>query len=149
MKIISTLIMTLLIFVPILSYAEVSRDESIYSKKLPINMHDIHFDHDRYAIREDAKPVLKDVASMLMKDPLKRVILEGHYHDNPSPEYSLGISNRLAESAKKYLVSLGVATERIVIITYGREMPLCTEHTKRCMDMNRRVSFVFIKSGGE
>jgi peptidoglycan-associated lipoprotein len=106
---------------------------------------DIHFDFDKYDIREDAKPVLKKVSDHLIKNTAQGVLIEGHCDERGTSEYNLGLGDRRAKATRDYLVSLGVPSSRIEMISYGKEKPLCTEHTEECWAKNRRSHFVIMK----
>lgn len=114
-------------------------------KELQTKISDIYFDFDRYDVRDDAKPILKEVSAMLLKNKKIKVIIEGHCDDRGTNEYNLALGDRRAGSVKEYLVSLGIASARIEIISYGEEKPLCTEQTEDCWAKNRRAHFVFIE----
>lgn len=106
---------------------------------------DVHFDFDKYDIREDAKSVLKSVADYLVKNTAKKVLIEGRCDERGTSEYNLGLGDRRAKAAKDYLVSLGVSSSRINTISYGKEKPLCTEHTEACWAQNRSDRFAVIQ----
>lgn len=106
---------------------------------------DIHFDYDKYGIKDEAKPVLKSVADYLIKNGSERVLIEGHCDERGTTEYNLGLGDRRAKSTKDYLVSSGVPSSRIETISYGKERPLCSEHTEECWAKNRRAHFVVMK----
>jgi peptidoglycan-associated lipoprotein len=106
---------------------------------------DIHFDFDKYDIREDAKPILKKIADYLIKNNKQSILIEGHCDERGTSEYNLGLGDRRARAAKDYLVSLGVPSSRIEMISYGKEKPICTEHNEECWAKNRRDQFVVMK----
>ncbi len=60
---------------------------------------------------------------------------------------TLLLGKKRANSAKQYLITLGVLPSKIEIISYGEEKPLCTEHNESCWQKNRRAHFVFIEEG--
>ena len=105
----------------------------------------IHFDYDKYVIRDDAKPVLKSVSDYLLKNSAHKALIEGHCDERGTSEYNLGLGDRRAKSAKDYLVSLGIPSARIETISYGKEKPLCNESTEECWAKNRRDQFVILK----
>ncbi|MGD0884759.1 MAG: peptidoglycan-associated lipoprotein Pal [Thermodesulfovibrionales bacterium] len=105
---------------------------------------DVHFDFDKYDIKDDAKPILKSVADYLIKNPVQKVLIEGHCDERGTSEYNLGLGDRRAKTTKDYLISLGVSSSRIDTISYGKEKPLCTEHTEDCWAKNRRAHFVIL-----
>lgn len=103
---------------------------------------DVYFNYDRYDIREDALPVLKSVANYAMKNQAQKVLIEGHCDDRGTNEYNLALGDRRAQSIKNYLLSLGVSSSRMEVISYGEEKPLCAEQTENCWARNRRAHFV-------
>jgi peptidoglycan-associated lipoprotein len=103
---------------------------------------DVLFDYDKYNIRDDARPVLDNVASFLRKNGTINILIEGHCDERGTNEYNLALGEKRAKAAKDYLISLGVMPARLSIITYGEEKPLCTEHTETCWQKNRRAHFV-------
>ncbi len=106
---------------------------------------DIHFDFDKYDVREDAKPVLKAVADYLRKNSSYKILVEGHCDERGTSEYNLGLGDRRAKATKDYLVSSGVPSSRIDTISYGKEKPICAEHAEDCWEKNRRAHFVVMK----
>ncbi|RMG75487.1 MAG: peptidoglycan-associated lipoprotein Pal [Nitrospirae bacterium] len=106
---------------------------------------DIHFDFDRYDIREDDRPTLKRIADWLIEHPDVKLIIEGHCDERGTNEYNLGLGDRRASAAKQYLLTLGVSSSRLQTVSYGEERPLCTEHNEDCWWRNRRAHFVVIQ----
>jgi peptidoglycan-associated lipoprotein len=106
---------------------------------------DIHFDFDKYDIREDARPVLKKVSDYLIKNATQGILIEGHCDERGTSEYNLGLGDRRAKATRDYFVSLGVPSSRIEMISYGKEKPLCNEHTEECWAKNRRSHFIIMK----
>ena len=124
----------------------------VQSKELPSQVQevsgmfeDIHFDYDKYDIRDDAKPILKSVSDYLIQNAGQRLLIEGHCDERGTAEYNLGLGDRRAKAAKDYLISLGVPSSRLDTISYGKEKPLCDEHTEDCWAKNRRAHFVIMK----
>jgi len=103
---------------------------------------DIYFDFDKSFIREDAKPVLAKVADYLKKNSGAKVQVEGHCDERGTAEYNMALGARRAESAKKYLLSLGVKTAALSTVSYGKEKPLDPGHTEDAWAKNRRDHFV-------
>ena len=116
-------------------------------RKLQEQIKDIHFDFDKYDIRQDDIPTLKKVATVLQKYPKLKVIIEGHCDERGTNEYNFALGQKRANSAKQYLITLGVPSSKIDIISYGEEKPLCNEHNEECWQKNRRAHFVFIEEG--
>jgi peptidoglycan-associated lipoprotein len=103
---------------------------------------DINFDFDSYDLNDTARGILQQDADWLNDHPESRVELEGHCDSRGTVEYNLALGAKRAAAAKTYLASLGVAAGRITTISYGEELPLCTENTESCWARNRRAHFV-------
>ena len=103
---------------------------------------DIYFDFDKSFIREDAKPVLAKVADYLKKNSGAKVQVEGHCDERGTAEYNMALGARRAESAKKYLLSLGVKAAALSTVSYGKEKPLDPGHTEDAWAKNRRDHFL-------
>lgn len=104
---------------------------------------DIHFDFDRYNIREDAKPILNELSSFLAESEAK-VIIEGHCDERGTDEYNLALGDRRAQSVKQYLVASGASPSKIETVSYGEEKPLCDAKNDECWGKNRRAHFVIL-----
>jgi len=106
---------------------------------------DAFFDYNTSDIRPDAKESLLKNAEFLNLHREIRFAIEGHCDERGSEEYNLGLGDRRATSAKKYMVSLGIAEDRIQTTSYGKERPFCTEHNEACWQQNRRAHFVMVR----
>lgn len=102
---------------------------------------DIHFDFDRYEIKGSDKEILSDLAEFLLKNKDADVQIEGHADDRGNSAYNLALGERRAESAREYLVTMGVSAARIFTTSYGQEKPVCSEPNEDCWGKNRRVHF--------
>jgi len=103
---------------------------------------DAFFDYDKSDIRPDARESLQKNAVFLNAHREIRFTVEGHCDERGSEEYNIGLGDRRANAAKKYLVSLGIADDRVQTTSYGKERPFCAEHTESCYQQNRRAHFV-------
>jgi peptidoglycan-associated lipoprotein len=108
-------------------------------------MNRIHFDFDKYNIREDAVPVMQNNASWLKANPNVNIIVEGHCDEWGTNEYNMALGERRANSGKNYLVNLGISDSRISTVSFGEERPLDPGHNKAAWDANRRDEFVLRK----
>jgi peptidoglycan-associated lipoprotein len=103
---------------------------------------DAYFDLDRADIRSDARDALGKTAEFLRNYPTLKVTIEGHCDERGSTEYNLGLGDRRASAVKQYLVSLGIAADRLNTVSYGKEKPFCMETSEACYQQNRRGHFV-------
>src|SRR5690348_15521670 len=109
------------------------------------NVRDAYFDTDKSDLRPDARDALTKDAEFLRSYPDVRISLEGHCDERGSTEYNLGLGERRADAAKNFLVSLGIAANRVDTVSWGKERPFCTEHDESCWQQNRRAHFVMAK----
>lgn len=107
---------------------------------------DVNFDFDRYDLRPDAREILKGHAAWLKANPQSRVEVEGHCDERGTSEYNLALGAKRAESAKRYLIDLGISPSTLSTISYGEELPLCRDQNETCWAKNRRAHFV-VKAG--
>ncbi len=99
---------------------------------------EIHFDYDKSDVREVDRSSLQRSADNLKKFDFMMVTLEGHCDERGTVEYNLALGERRAQAAYDYLVSLGVPAERLKTVSYGKEVPVCTESAESCWSRNRR-----------
>lgn len=106
---------------------------------------DIYFDYDKSDVRGDQQDVARkdaDVIKQLLNDNAGFIVqVEGHCDERGSAEYNLGLGDRRATAARDYLVQLGVPSDRMKTISYGKERPACTDATEDCYQKNRRAHF--------
>jgi peptidoglycan-associated lipoprotein len=106
------------------------------------NVQDAYFDLDKADIRADARTALSKTAEFLRNYPQIKATIEGHCDERGSTEYNLGLGDRRASAVKQYLVSLGIAADRLSTVSYGKEKPFCMEASEACYQQNRRGHFV-------
>ena len=80
-------------------------------------------------------------AEALKKFDFLRVTIEGHCDERGTVEYNLALGERRARAAYDYLVSLGVAADRLKTVSYGKEVPVCQQSNEDCWARNRRAHF--------
>jgi peptidoglycan-associated lipoprotein len=123
---------------------EISAESEALSKGMAIAQ-DVLFDYDKYDIRPDARPTLDSVASWMNNNKGFNLTIEGHCDERGTNEYNLALGEKRAKSAMDYLVSIGISSSRIGMITYGEENPVCVEKNEDCWQKNRRDHFVILK----
>ena len=107
-------------------------------------LRDIHFDFDKYDIRPGEAEILKENAALLRKYSAAKIQIEGHCDERGTIEYNLALGERRANSAKKYLISLGISQDRISTISYGKERPLDPGHNEEAWAKNRRGHIIIL-----
>jgi peptidoglycan-associated lipoprotein len=104
-------------------------------------MADIHFDFDRYNIRTQDEGALQSNAAWLRSNRNYLVLIEGHSDERGTAEYNVALGERRAKMAQNYLVSHGIDSRRISIISYGEHRQQCMESSEDCWAKNRRAHF--------
>ena len=102
---------------------------------------EVYFDFDKADIREADRATLAKNADALKKFDFLRVTVEGHCDERGTVEYNLALGERRAKAAYDYLVSLGVPAERLKTVSYGKEVPVCSQSSEDCWQRNRRAHF--------
>jgi peptidoglycan-associated lipoprotein len=105
-------------------------------------LQDVYYEFDSINLRSDAEDTLKKNAAWMLANPNASVEVEGHCDDIGSDEYNLALGAKRAQIARDFLVSQGIAEDRLVTISYGKEAPACFERTEECRAKNRRARFV-------
>ena len=105
-------------------------------------LQDVYYEFDSIDLKADAEAILKKNAEWMKANPLARVEVEGHCDDVGSAEYNLALGAKRAQTARDFLVQQGIAPDRLVTISYGKEAPACLEQNEDCRVKNRRARFV-------
>ena len=102
---------------------------------------EVFFDFDKADIRESDRTILTQNADALKRFDFLRITVEGHCDERGTVEYNLALGERRAKAAHDYLVSLGVPADRLKTVSYGKEVPVCTQSSEDCWQRNRRAHF--------
>ena len=105
----------------------------------------IYFDFDKSFIRLEYRPVLQEKAAFLKDYPDMRARIEGNCDERGTNEYNLALGDRRGNSAKNFLISLGIAADRIETISYGEERPRGLGRNEASWSQNRRDDFVLVR----
>lgn len=103
---------------------------------------DIHFEFDSIRLTPVAQEILEKKASWLHANPDAKVTIEGHCDSRGTNEYNLALGEGRAQSAKAFLVDLGIDPARLNTISYGEERPIDRAQTEEAWTKNRRDHFV-------
>ena len=106
----------------------------------------VYFDFDKSDLRQDSRDALSKNAALILKSfPDAKIQIAGNCDERGSAEYNLALGERRAKSAEKYLITLGVKTENLSIISYGKEKPAVIGNDEAAWAKNRRDEFVVLK----
>jgi len=104
----------------------------------------IYFDFDKSFIRLEYRSALKEKAEFLKDNLDVHIRIEGNCDERGTNEYNLALGERRANSAAKFLISLGISPDRVETISYGEERPLALGYGGGAWAQNRRDDFTVI-----
>ena len=106
---------------------------------LIVNVGDrVFFNYDSSDLDSDAQELLQDQVAWLKQYSDTSVIVEGHCDERGTREYNLALGEKRAQSVKNYLISLGISSDRISTISYGKERPAVVGSNDGAWAQNRR-----------
>ena len=111
--------------------------------KIPdaVMQEDIYFEFDKSTLTPAAQDNLMRKAEWLRENPDATATIGGHCDDRGTNEYNLALGDRRAESAKAFLVDLGIDASRLTTISYGEERPVDPRNNEEAWAKNRRDHF--------
>jgi peptidoglycan-associated lipoprotein len=112
-----------------------------YQRAAAAALKNINFAFDKSDIREEDKAKLQAIADFMKAYPQAKVQIAGHCDERGTVEYNLALGERRSHAAQAYLVGLGVMTDRLTTISFGKEKPLVTGHDEQSWLENRRDEF--------
>ena len=123
------------------------RDDAISSASLDdLNKNSplkpVYFELDSSDLSPVSQKALDENATLLKRYPTWAVTVEGHCDERGTAEYNLALGERRAIAARAYLVSLGIAADRLRTVSYGKEFPFDPGHDESAFAKNRRAHFV-------
>ena len=96
------------------------------------------FGYDSSELDDDDRAILNNQSKFLNQNPSLKVTIQGHCDERGTREYNLALGEKRASSVKDYLISLGINSERISVVSYGKERPQVLGSNKAAWSMNRR-----------
>lgn len=106
-----------------------------------VHLQRVHFDYDSAILSEESRNALIEARLKLGDKPTVHVFVEGHADERGSTEYNVGLGEERGRVVAKYLEALGMAPDRLHVISYGEEKPLVDGHDETAWAANRRVDF--------
>jgi peptidoglycan-associated lipoprotein len=104
---------------------------------------DVYFGYDKHNLTPEAQSTLQADATtlreILQQYPHYKLTVEGFCDERGSDEYNLALGDQRARKAEQFLVDLGLPASQLRTVSYGKEDPVCTEHTESCWQKNRRA----------
>ena len=119
--------------------------EQAQADKTRFENEDIYFDFDSIQLTPEDQEVLTKKGKWLRENPAATVIIEGHCDNRGTNEYNLALGEGRAQSARTFLMDLGIDISRLDTISYGEERPIDPQQTESAWAKNRRAHFVIEK----
>ena len=101
----------------------------------------VYFDHNSYALRDDALQILRSNADKIKREPNIVIQIEGHCDERGTQEYNLALGEKRALATREHLMNLGISGDRMITISYGEEDPKALGHDESSWSQNRRSQF--------
>ncbi|MAW58194.1 MAG: peptidoglycan-associated lipoprotein [Alphaproteobacteria bacterium] len=105
----------------------------------------IFFGYDESTISDESAEILQQQYQFLIRNSELSITITGHCDERGTREYNLALGERRASAAKNYLISLGISSNRISVISYGKEKPTVAGHDETAWNQNR-TAITFINS---
>jgi peptidoglycan-associated lipoprotein len=101
----------------------------------------IYFEFDQYDLTDSAIEQLQQNGNWLLEHENVKVIIEGHCDERGTEEYNIALGERRANSAREFLIRMGVDPARMTTVSYGESRPMVDENNAVAWAKNRRVHF--------
>jgi len=99
--------------------------------------HRVFFTYNQYTLTPQAQATLSRQAAWLQEYPETRIVVSGNCDERGTREYNLALGARRAEATRAYLTSLGIDSNRITTVSYGKERPLDPRSVDDAWSLNR------------
>lgn len=127
---------------PILTPDEEIASRSLEELNRALLLEPVFFLLDSSELDERGRQAVEANAEMLLRFPTWNVTIEGHCDERGTPEYNLGLGERRALAAQRYLLELGLDADRVRVVSYGKEFPFDPGNDDAAWAANRRAHFV-------
>lgn len=107
----------------------------------------VNFEFDRSKLTVNAESILEQVAGELVAHPGVSVEIAGHTDARGAEAYNQKLSQQRGEAVRRYLVSMGVAADRMGVVGYGESQPISDNESEDGRELNRRVELKVVTSG--
>jgi peptidoglycan-associated lipoprotein len=116
--------------------AEIRREEAA---AMEAGLKDVFYGYDRYNVSDnDGVASLTVNAAWLKENPKALLRISGHCDERGTHDYNLVLGEKRAKAAKSFLVDMGVSSNQVAIVSYGKDRPFCADHDEVCHQQNRR-----------
>lgn len=101
----------------------------------------VYFDYNSFELSSSSRDIISQNAREMQKYPSVKVVLEGHCDERGTSDYNLALGQKRADACRAYLINYGIAPDRLITVSYGRERPAAVGTGESVWAKNRRVEF--------
>jgi outer membrane protein OmpA-like peptidoglycan-associated protein/tetratricopeptide (TPR) repeat protein len=125
------------------AYQEVVKDVALKNIAVgsKIILKNIFFDFDKATLRPESTNELERLTKLLNDVPTLKIEISGHTDSKGADAYNKTLSNNRAKAVVDYLITKGIAADRLTSVGYGEEQPISTNDTEEGRQLNRRTEF--------
>ena len=106
-----------------------------------LHLNRVHFALDRSELLPESRTSLTAAAERLKAYPKVHIYIDGHTDERGTSDYNLALGDRRARVVADYLTKLGIAKDRLHMVTFGEEQPWDSGHSEGAYAKNRRAEF--------
>lgn len=124
-------------------------EDELFAKETLVQLNErkplgpVLFGYDAVDLNDTARALLQKHMEFLKRWPSTKIMVEGHADSRGTNEYNLALAENRADAVRDYLVSLGLANDRVTVVSKGEEQPFCQEESESCWQQNRVGFFIF------
>jgi Outer membrane protein and related peptidoglycan-associated (lipo)proteins len=102
----------------------------------------VHFEYNSNTVQGSAnEAILQKIAQYLNQHPKMYVFIEGHCDERGPQAFNLALGTRRAQEVRSILISMGINSDRLFTVSYGKERPCLFGHDENSWSQNRRAEF--------
>jgi peptidoglycan-associated lipoprotein len=117
--------------------------ERVRIDELIARIQDAYFDYNKHELRPDALNTLasdsRELRDIIVQYPSYKLTIQGYCDERGSAEYNMALGDARAKAAKDYLVGVGISSNQLQVVSFGKEKQVCNEHDEACWQKNRRI----------
>ena len=98
----------------------------------------VYFEYDKFNLTAKSIQALRGVSDLMQRNSKITLSIEGHADERGTREYNLALGERRANAAKDYLMTYGISSDRISVLSYGKERPVDSGSNPLAWSKNRR-----------
>ena len=98
----------------------------------------VYFEFDKFNLNSKSLQTLKSAVAAMKDNSSIKITISGHADERGTREYNLALGERRANAAKDYLMTYGISSDRITVLSYGKERPVDSGSNPLAWSKNRR-----------